>query len=83
MTSSTFPALRLPAALSRGRGSAVLASPRHLATEHPDAQVRIVPAGPELTRVGRHAEPQWSRLAFDGTRDDDPFEWLGFSPVRE
>lgn len=28
---------------------------------------------------GRHAEPEWSRAMFDATRDEDPFEWLGFS----
>lgn len=82
MTSSTFPALRLPAALSRVLGTSAPTTPRHLAPEHPDAEVRIVPAGPELTRLGRHAEPEWSRLAFDRKRDDDPFEWLGFSPAR-
>jgi len=77
MTSSTFAALRLPVALSRTLGTSATASPRHLAPD--DGIVRIVAAGPDLTRTGRHAEPEWVRLAFDQKRDDDAFEWLGFS----
>jgi hypothetical protein len=38
------------------------------------APVEVVPT------TGRHAEPEWSRELFDGTRDEDPFEWLGFAP---
>jgi hypothetical protein len=83
MTSSTSLALRLPDALTRTFGISATPSPRHLAPEDPNAEPRIVPAGPELPRVGRHAEPEWSRMAFDRKRDDDPFEWLGFSSARE
>jgi hypothetical protein len=77
MTSSTFPPLRLPAALSRVLGGSAPTSPRHLAPD--DGIVRIVEAGPDLNRTGRHAESEWSRLTFDQKRDDDAFEWLGFS----
>ena len=48
---------------------------RHFAPETPGS-VRIVAA--EQTGPGRHAEPEWSRDLFDATRDEDPFEWLGF-----
>jgi hypothetical protein len=82
MTSSTSLALRLPDALTRAFGIATPASPRHLAPEDPEAEPRIVPAGPELTRVGRHAEPEWSRVTFDRKRDHDPFDWLGFSAAQ-
>ncbi len=33
----------------------------------------------EAARTGRHAEPEWARGLFDPQRDDDPFEWLGFT----
>jgi len=41
--------------------------------------VRI--AAPEdLTRAGRHTEPQWTRELHDPRRDEvDAFDWLGFS----
>jgi hypothetical protein len=39
--------------------------------------VEIVAA--EQAGPGRHAEPEWSREMFDATRDEDPFQWLGFS----
>jgi hypothetical protein len=77
MTSSTSPVLRLPAALFRLTGNSAPAGPRHLAAD--DGIVRVVEAGPHLIRTGRHAEPEWARLAFDQKRDDDAFEWLGFS----
>jgi hypothetical protein len=77
MTSSVSTALRLPAVISRGPRVQEPAGPRHLAAD--DGILRVVEAGPELTRTGRHAEPEWSRLAFDAKRDDDPLDWLGFS----
>jgi hypothetical protein len=83
MTSSAFPAFRLPAALSRASGTQSAEAPRHLAPQAEDAMLRVVEAGPELARAGRHAEPEWSRLAFDPTRDEDPFDWLGFSSSRD
>jgi hypothetical protein len=83
MTSGASPAFRLPAALSRASSTRSAEAPRHLASPAKDAMLRVVEAGPELTRAGRHAEPEWSRLAFDPTRDDDPFEWLGFSSARD
>jgi hypothetical protein len=83
MTSSTFPAFRLSAAIARTGGVRTPASPRHRAPENPDAPPRIVPAGPELHRVGRHAEPEWFREQFDPQRDVDPFDWLGFAAAQE
>jgi hypothetical protein len=75
MTSTVSLAFRLPGA--RGLGVQEPAAPRHMAPN--DGVVRIVEAGPDLTRPGRHAEPEWSRLAFDAKRDEDAFDWLGFS----
>ena len=80
MTSSASSATWLPVAIARaavfppsapaGRGGA-----RHSAPETSGA-VEIVAA--ERTGPGRHAEPEWSRDMYDATRDEDPFEWLGF-----
>ena len=51
---------------------------RHLAPEVP-GMARI--AAPEdLTRSGRHTEPEWSRELHDPRRDEvDAFDWLGFA----
>ena len=51
---------------------------RHLAPEVAD-MVRI--AAPEdLTRAGRHVEPEWTRDLHDPRRDEvDALDWLGFS----
>ncbi len=81
MTSAASSAAWLPAAIAR---AAVLtpsapsapAGGRHSAPEVPGI-VEIVAA--EQVGPGRHAEPEWSREQFDATRDEDPFEWLGFS----
>jgi hypothetical protein len=55
--------------------------PRHLS---PSAPGEVTIATPEqLTRAGRHLEPEWSRPAFDPVRDPDPFEWLGFRPAQD
>lgn len=80
MTSSATPAW-LPALIART--AVVRPAPatgpggRHLAPEIPGL-VRI--AAPEdLTRTGRHVEPEWSRDLHDPRRDDiDALEWLGF-----
>jgi hypothetical protein len=32
-----------------------------------------------VTSAGRHAESEWSRGLFDPRRDEDPFDWLGFT----
>jgi hypothetical protein len=42
------------------------------------AVVAAPPAQPAPTG-SRHAETQWSREVFDPQRDEDPFEWLGFT----
>ena len=87
MTSFASPATWLPAALARAAvvtrppAQNVPATGRHLAPDVPGT-VRI--AAPEdLARTGRHAEPQWSREAFDPRRDEvDPFDWLGFTAAQ-
>jgi hypothetical protein len=85
MSSTTSPAAWLPAAIAR---AAVVntsyvrtrpGGPRHLATETP-GPVRIATPG-DVTRTGRHAEPEWSRELHDPRRDEvDSFAWLGFAP---
>lgn len=81
MTSSASTAAWLPAALARTAVStpsapaAVRAGGRHAAPEK-TGLLEIVAA--ERAHPGRHAEPEWSRGMFDGARDEDPFEWLGF-----
>jgi len=78
MSSSSSPAAWLPGALVR-RTVVPTATHggRHLAPELPGV-VRI--AAPEdLTRAGRHTEPEWSRELHDPRRDvADALEWLGF-----
>ena len=80
MTSSASPATWLPAAIARAAvvtppATAGRAGGRHSA---PEEAGRIEIAAAEHIRPGRHAEPAWSREMFDATRDEDPFEWLGF-----
>jgi hypothetical protein len=80
MTSSASSATWLPVAIARAAvftptAPAVRAGGRHSAPETSGA-VEIVAA--ERTGPGRHAEPEWSRDMYDATRDEDPFEWLGF-----
>ena len=79
MTSSASSVAWLPAAVAR----AAVVTPavhaarpgRHSAPEAPgQVEIAAVQAGP-----GRHAEPAWSREMFDPSRDEDPFEWLGFT----
>ncbi len=79
MTSSASSAAWLPAAFAR----AAVVTPavhavrpgRHSAPELPGlVEIVAEPAG-----RGRHAEPAWGRELFDPSRDEDPFEWLGFS----
>jgi hypothetical protein len=79
MTSLGFPVGRLPSVLARVAAaptSPAPRGPRHAAPEVP-GPVGIVAA--EAARSGRHAEPEWSRAIFDPRRDEDPFEWLGFT----
>jgi hypothetical protein len=80
MTSSTTSAAWLPATIARAAVVAPVPTPtrgRHLAPEM-SGMVRI--ATPEdLTRSGRHTEPEWSRELHDPRRDEvDAFDWLGF-----
>jgi hypothetical protein len=58
-------------------------SGRHRAPEVPGAVEYLtseqIAAGP-----GRHAEPEYSRPAFDPARDDiDAFDWLGFEAAQD
>jgi hypothetical protein len=81
MTSSASSATRLPAAIARAAvvhpAPPVRTGGRHLAPEAP-GRVRIA-ASEDLTRVGRHTEPEWSRGLHDPRRDEvDAFDWLGF-----
>lgn len=81
MTSAASSAAWLPVAIAR---AAVITPPaptvpsggRHSAHE---ATGRLEIVAVEHVRPGRHAEPEWSREMFDAARDEDPFEWLGFS----
>jgi hypothetical protein len=80
MTSSASSVGWLPVAIARAAvftpsAPAVRVGGRHSAPETSGA-VEILAA--EQTRPGRHAEPEWSRDMYDATRDEDPFEWLGF-----
>jgi hypothetical protein len=80
MTSSASPTW-LPALIARTAvvrpAPTIASSGRHLAPELPGL-VRI--AAPEdLTRSGRHVEPEWSRELHDPRRDElDALDWLGF-----
>jgi len=80
MTSTASSAAWLPAAIARAAvvtPAVPVARPgRHAAPEAADVVeiVAVEEAGP-----GRHAEPAWARELFDPGRDEDPFEWLGFS----
>jgi hypothetical protein len=81
MTSSASAASWLPAPIARAAvftppAPPVRAGGRHFAPATPGL-VEIVAA--DQTDPGRHAEPKWSRELFDSARDEDPFEWLGFS----
>jgi hypothetical protein len=71
MTSTVSAARWLPPVPPRASG------PRHQAPEAPGV-VEYVATTTELTRSGRHAEPEWDREWFDPLRDEDPFDWLGF-----
>jgi hypothetical protein len=50
---------------------------RHRAPES-DAEIRIAAPG-DLSRTGRHAEPERAREPFDPGGDEDPVDRLGFS----
>jgi hypothetical protein len=82
MTSSASTAGWLPLAVAR---AAVAHAPpaqlvptggRHAAPEAPGL---VEMAAVEQVGAGRHADTQWSREVFDPQRDEDPFEWLGFT----
>ena len=80
MTSSASSVAWLPAAIARAAvvppATHAVRPGRHSAPEAPGF-VEIVAA--EQAGPGRHAEPAWGRELFDPSRDEDPFEWLGFS----
>lgn len=80
MTSTASSAAWLPAAIAR---AAVVTPAVHAARpgrhSAPEVSGHVEIVTPEQAHPGRHAEPEWSREFFDPTRDEDPFEWLGFS----
>lgn len=80
MTTSATSATWLPLAVARAAvvppADVPVRPARHSAPEV-SGLVEIVAA--EQAVPGRHAEPAWSRELFDPARDEDPFEWLGFS----
>jgi hypothetical protein len=80
MTSSASSVAWLPAAVAR---AAVVTPSVHAARpgrhSAPEAGGHVEIVVPEQIRPGRHAEPAWAREMFDPSRDEDPFEWLGFS----
>jgi hypothetical protein len=81
MTSTASTARWLPAAIARAavvRPAPSEQRPRHLAPDAEDTVLRLVTAD-VVTSTGRHAEPEWMREQFDPRRDEDPFEWLGFT----
>ena len=80
MTSSASTAAWLPVAIARAAvvppsAPAVRTDGRHAA---PETSGPVETVAAERVRAGRHADPEWSRETFDATRDEDPFEWLGF-----
>jgi hypothetical protein len=79
MTTTATSATWLPLAVARAAvvppADVPVRPGRHSAPEVPGL-VEITT--PEQAGPGRHAEPAWGRELFDPTRDDDPFEWLGF-----
>jgi hypothetical protein len=74
---SSFTPAWLPTGIAR-KAVVPAAEPRHRAPEEPVAESLATQTGADV-RPGRHAEPEWSRQLFDAVRDDDPFEWLGFT----
>lgn len=84
MSSTVSPTAWLQAAIGRSvhAPAAPTASGRHRAPELPGAVEMLtseqIAAGP-----GRHAEPEWTRAAFDPARDADAFDWLGFEAAQD
>jgi hypothetical protein len=85
MSSTVSPTAWVQATI--GRSVHATAAPttggRHRAPETPDAVEYLtseqIAAGP-----GRHAEPEWTREAFDPARDEvDAFGWLGFQAAQD
>jgi hypothetical protein len=79
MTSPGSTTAWLSAAIARAAVVTPQATPRsgrHAAPEVPGV-VEIVAA--EKLVPGRHAEPEFAREVFDPRRDEDPFDWLGFT----
>lgn len=81
MTSSASTAGWLPAAIARVAAFIPTAPVERAGGRHsaPDAPGLFEIVAAEQAGPGRHTEPEWSREMFDATRDEDPFEWLGFS----
>jgi hypothetical protein len=79
MTSLASRAARLPAAITRAVVVPPEATPRTGRHAAPEASGLVELVTADKAHPGRHAEPQWAREVFDPQRDEDPFEWLGFT----
>jgi hypothetical protein len=83
--SSAFPAywLSLAARAASAAEQSASTGGRHRAPETP-GEVELLTSEQIAAGVGRHAEPEWSREAFDPERDDiDAFDWLGFEAAQD
>jgi hypothetical protein len=85
MSSTVSPAAWVQAAIARSvhASAAPTAGGRHRAPEQPGA-VEYLTSAQIAAGPGRHAEPEWTREAFDPNRDDvDAFDWLGFEAAQD
>ena len=82
--SSAFPAQWLNLArAAHVAAQSVSTGGRHRAPETP-GQVELLTSEQIAAGVGRHAEPEWSREAFDPARDEiGAFDWLGFEAAQD
>ena len=86
MTSTASSRPWLQAAIARpvhATGAPATTGGRHRAPEVPGA-VEFLTSEQIAAGGGRHAEPEWSREAFDPARDEvDAFDWLGFESAQD
>jgi anti-sigma factor RsiW len=81
MTSSASSAARLPAAIARAAVVTPSVREARVRDRHsaPETSGRLEIVAVEQVAPGRHAEAEWSREMFEASRDEDAFEWLGFT----
>jgi hypothetical protein len=85
MSSTVSPAAWLQASISRSvhASAAPTTGGRHRAPEVPGV-VEFLTSEQIAAGPGRHAEPEWTREAFDPARDEvDAFDWLGFQAAQD